>query len=79
MGVSINGGTPQSSISIGCSITTIYNLSILGYPHDYGNHQIRGAIQISTAETSSELHSSNGCAFLQPPSIIFVHVGAIGA
>ena len=35
MGVSINGGTPKSSILMGCPLSTN---QLLGYPHDYGNH-----------------------------------------
>ena len=34
MDVSLNGGTPKSSISMGI---VHYKPSILEYPHDYGN------------------------------------------
>ena len=55
MEVSINGGTPKSSILVGFSII---KPSILGYPHDYGKPHI--FYQHKHASTPSENQAESG-------------------
>ena len=49
MEVSLNGGTPRSCIFIGFPIITI---QLLGYPHDFRNHQMENWILISPKKNS---------------------------
>ena len=49
MEVSWNGGTPKSSILIGCSII---NHPFWGTPHDYGNHHMHPYARISSRKSN---------------------------